>query len=81
MFKLNWAAFGGGTKTGNSNLPKSNQQEIQVYVGNLESTVTEHKLLELFKSKYPSAFNAKIKTDTATKVSKGYGFVKFTSND
>jgi RNA recognition motif-containing protein len=81
LFKLNWAAYGGGSKTGTLNPSKNNQQEIQVYVGDLDPTVTEHKLLEFFKSRYPSAFNAKIITDTATKVSKGYGFVKFNSNE
>jgi RNA recognition motif-containing protein len=37
--------------------------------------------LEFFRSKYPSAYNAKIITDTATKLSKGYGFVKFTNQE
>ena len=31
----------------------------------------------MFKNKYPSVFNAKIITDTVTKLNKGYGFVKF----
>ena len=43
--------------------------------------MTEHKLLELFKIKYPSAFNAKIITDNLTKISKGYGFVRFNNSD
>jgi len=33
QFKLNWAAYGGGTKVGNINLTKTNPQEMQVYVG------------------------------------------------
>ncbi len=81
QFKLNWAAYGGGIKTGSANIPKSNQQEMQVYIGDLEPAVTEHKLLELFKVRYPSAFNAKIITDPATKISKGYGFIKFTNHE
>jgi RNA recognition motif-containing protein len=81
QFKLNWASYGGGVKTSVLHPSKNNSQEIQVYVGDLDPSVTEHKMLELFKSRYPSAFNAKIITDNATKVSKGYGFVKFTNHD
>lgn len=33
QFKLNWAAYGGGTKMGSSNPSKSNQQEMQIYIG------------------------------------------------
>ena len=50
-----------------------------MYVGDLDPSFDEGKLLELFKSKYSSAFKSKIIYDTATKVSKGYGFVKFTN--
>jgi RNA recognition motif-containing protein len=78
LFKLNWASYG-TSKSGSSN--KTSSQDIQVYVGDLESSVTEHKLLEFFKSKYPSAYMSKIITDNATKLSKGYGFVKFTNNE
>lgn len=48
-------------------------------MGDLDAAVTEHKLLEFFRAKYPSAFLSKIITDSSTKVSKGYGFVKFTN--
>lgn len=48
-------------------------------MGDLDAAVTEHKLLEFFRAKFPSAYLSKIITDTATKVSKGYGFVKFTN--
>jgi RNA recognition motif-containing protein len=54
---------------------------MQIYVGELAPAITEHKLLELFRMRYPSAFNAKIITDNATKISKGYGFVKFTNHE
>lgn len=50
-------------------------------MGDIEYLVTDHKLLELFKTRYPSVFNAKIITDTITKLSKGYGFVKFRDVD
>jgi RNA recognition motif-containing protein len=46
LFKLNWAAYGGGTNKGiSSNSTKVTQQETQVYVGDLDPSVTEHKLL------------------------------------
>jgi RNA recognition motif-containing protein len=79
QFKLNWAAY--GTSKTNSSSTKNNQQDIQVYVGDLDPSVTEHKLLEMFKSRYPSAYMSKIITDGVTKVSKGYGFVKFTNSE
>ena len=73
LFKLNWATYG-GAKAGTQGKVS---QETQIYVGEIDSSATEHKLLEFFRSKYSSAFSAKIITDTATKLSKGYGFVKF----
>lgn len=77
QFKLNWASY--GTSKTNSNV-KLGSQEIQIYIGDLDTSVTEHKLLDFFKSKYPSAYMSKIITDNSTKLSKGYGFVKFTNN-
>ena len=50
-------------------------------MGDLDHSVTEHKLLELFKLRYPSVFNAKIITDTVTKFAKGYGFARFSNTD
>lgn len=76
-FKLNWSTYG-TTKTSQINSLKP-AAEIQVYVGDLPLNLTDHKLLQFFKQKYPSAFMSKIITDPATKASKGYGFVKFSS--
>lgn len=78
-FKLNWSTYG-TTKTSHINSLKP-AAEIQVYVGDLPLNLTDHKLLQLFKQKYPSAFMSKIITDPATKASKGYGFVKFSNLD
>jgi RNA recognition motif-containing protein len=50
-------------------------------VGDLDLAVTEAKLYEFFRSKYLSVFAAKIITCNTTKISKGYGFVKFTNQD
>jgi RNA recognition motif-containing protein len=77
QFKLNWASYGTSKSTSNV---KSSPQDIQIYIGDLDPSVTEHKLLDLFKSRYPSAYMSKIITDNATKISKGYGFIKFTNS-
>jgi len=81
QFKLNWASYGGGIKPGSINPSKNNDQDMQIYVGDIDTSITEHKLLELFRMRYPSAFNAKVITDNQTKISKGYGFVKFTNHE
>lgn len=81
QFKLNWAAYGGGSKPATVSQTKNSQHEIQIYVGDIDQAATEHKLLEFFRSRYPSVFSAKIITDNVTKLSKGYGFVKFTNHD
>lgn len=54
---------------------------MSIYVGDLDLSVTEHKLLEFFRVRYPSAFMSKIITDNLSKASKGYGFVKFTNQE
>jgi len=81
QFKLNWAAYGGVVKPAPTTQTKPTQQDMQIYVGDIDAAATEHKLLEFFRAKYPSAFSSKIITDTTTKLSKGYGFVKFTNHD
>jgi RNA recognition motif-containing protein len=58
-----------------------NSKEISIYVGDLDPSVTEAKMYEYFRGKYSSVFAAKIITCNTTKVSKGYGFVKFTNPD
>ena len=81
QFKLNWATYG-TTKTANmSHKNSSSSSQMQVYVAELDYSVTEHKLMQLFKLRYPSVCNAKIITDNNTKISKGYGFVKFNNGD
>ena len=47
------------------------------YVGNLPLSITNSKLLEVFKRYFPSVMKARIITHNG--VSKGYGFVKFES--
>jgi len=50
-------------------------------VGDLDDSVTEEKLKKLFEEKYKTVVAAKIVIDNITKLSKGYGFVKFSNHD
>jgi RNA recognition motif-containing protein len=50
---------------------------VSIYVGDLDHSVSDSQLLELFQKRFKSAFNARIVVDPSTKQSKGYGFVKF----
>lgn len=79
-FKIKWASYGGGVKPHNVT-PSINTNEISVYVGDLDPSITELKLLEFFRNKYPSAFMSKIISEPSTKMSKGYGFVKFNNHE
>lgn len=53
------------------------QGDYQIYVGNLDQNVTNAILLNFFKNKYSSLIEAKVISDLATKISKGYGFLRF----
>ena len=50
-------------------------------MGDLDDSVTEEKLKKLFEEKYKTVVAAKIVIDNITKLSKGYGFVKFSNHD
>ena len=76
-FKLNSATYSAGKVASMGNFPKN---EFTIYVGDLDSTVTEEKLKEFFASKYKSVLSTKIVIDNITKQSKGYGFVKFSDH-
>lgn len=52
----------------------------QVYVGDLDINVTKQMLMDHFRKKYHSVLDAKIIQDH-NKMSKGYGFVEFSSYD
>lgn len=56
-------------------------EEFQVYVGDLDPSVTNPMLLKEFKQIYPSVHEAKIICDPVTRISKGYGFIKFSSKE
>ena len=72
VFKLNWATYSSKT-TQNS----TNQNEFSIYVCELDSNVTEDILKNYFSQFYNSVIGTKIIVDPSTKISKGYGFVKF----
>jgi len=86
LFKLNWASHGAGK--GNPNMgvqggqqfntyQGSNSQDHSIYVADVDPNVSEDILKEFFQKLYPSVVAAKIIADPITKVSKGYGFIKF----
>ncbi|EAS02100.3 RNA recognition motif protein (macronuclear) [Tetrahymena thermophila SB210] len=54
-------------------------QEFSIYVGELELGINEQQLAEHFRSKYSSVIGSKIITEPTSKMSKGYGFVKFSN--
>jgi RNA recognition motif-containing protein len=59
------------------NLSKQGEDEVQIYVCDMDLSVNEDQLKEFFHKEFPSAFAAKIICDSGTRISKGYGFVKF----
>ncbi|CDW85906.1 uncharacterized rna-binding isoform 2 [Stylonychia lemnae] len=95
IFKLNWAshqANGVGKNhqmNNHCNNHSSNQNgfgnqqqaDHQIYVGDLDANVNDQMLMVAFQKRYPSVTQAKIIVDPQTKVSKGYGFVKFISQE
>eukprot|EP00347_Sterkiella_histriomuscorum_P014913 403359035 len=57
------------------------QGDFQIYVGDLDPNVNDQMLLNVFNKKYPSVTQAKVIVDPVTRYSKGYGFVKFGSQE
>ena len=55
--------------------------EFSVFVGDLGPEVTEFVLVQLFQNKYASTKSAKIMSDPISGMSRGYGFVRFASED
>jgi RNA recognition motif-containing protein len=50
-----------------------------VYVGNLDQNVNNAMLMKFFQQRYSSLIEAKVISDPVTKISKGYGFLRFSS--
>ncbi|KAG0356987.1 hypothetical protein BC939DRAFT_506673 [Gamsiella multidivaricata] len=72
VFKLNWASGGSPVATAGAA-----GQEYSLFVGDLSPEVTEYMLMATFQERYVSCRSAKIMTDPATGMSRGYGFVRF----
>lgn len=76
-FKLNWASGGGlADRSRDERGP-----EFSIFVGDLGPEVNEFVLVQLFQNKYPSCKSAKIMSDPISGMSRGYGFVRFTSEE
>lgn len=82
VFKLNWAS--GGSSAPQENSFKSAGKphiDYSIFVGDLGSDVTEPMLFECFNKVYPNQVKqAKIMFDPVTKLSKGFGFVRFNTS-
>lgn len=80
VFKLNWAS---GTTPANASSngerkPQNYNDQLSVFVGDLNSEITESKLYEAFNGKYPNQVKqVKIMIDVNTGESKGFGFIRF----
>jgi len=76
VFKLNWATLSAGKVQAllGSTL---NAEEYTIYVCDLDLNVSEEMLKDVFEQIYPSVTSSKLIIDPITKLSKGYGFVKF----
>lgn len=59
-------------------LAKLGEEEVQIYICDMDINVTEDMLFEFFKNKFPSVFAAKLICDS-NRISKGYGFIKMRS--
>lgn len=70
-FCLNWRAFSSGDRRTDGG------SDLSIFVGDLDSEVTDALLHETFASKYPSVKGAKVAVDSNTDRSKCYGFVRF----
>ncbi|USP79223.1 mrna binding post-transcriptional regulator [Curvularia clavata] len=94
-FKLNWASGGGladrrqvlSSTSPNAMIANTQQSrdergpEFSIFVGDLGPEVTEFVLVQLFQNKYPSTKSAKIMSDPISGMSRGYGFVRFASEE
>ncbi|KAJ3029246.1 hypothetical protein HDV00_009690 [Rhizophlyctis rosea] len=74
VFKLNWASGGG---LGNPAAGMDRGPEYSIFVGDLDPTVTDFMLFQLFSAQYATCKSAKVVTDPNTGQPRGYGFVRF----
>ncbi|KDO17960.1 hypothetical protein SPRG_16633 [Saprolegnia parasitica CBS 223.65] len=67
-FRLNWGA--GGKRL-------ESMEDHSVFVGDLAGDVTDDVLFSTFSAKYASVRGAKVVLDQMSRISKGFGFVRF----
>ncbi|GJP44619.1 hypothetical protein CLOM_g3992 [Closterium sp. NIES-68] len=77
-FRINWAAFGAGEKGGGR---PADGQEFSIFVGDLAPDVNDYLLSETFRCRYGSVRGAKVVVDNVSGRTKGYGFVRFSSEE
>lgn len=73
-YRLNWAMHNAGINRSDP----SQGQTYQMFVGDLDSEVTDMHLDSAFRPRYPSVHSTRVVMDLNTGRSKGFGFVKFT---
>lgn len=82
--KLNWASGSNSLQQDNAKqggrFSSKSQNDYSIFVGDLGMDVSETLLFESFNRNYPGQIKqVKIMIDPVTKLSKGFGFVKFAS--
>lgn len=77
VLKLSKAVHNSGSKSGNNTFSTNTHGESQVYVCDMDISVTEEELKDFFSKFYLSVSSTKIVSDPKTRMSKGYGFVRF----
>ena len=81
LFRLNWVKGQKNQKIANQNITftvnKFFNNILQLYVGNIDKSITEEEIKEFFFKKYSSIIRLKLMKDIETNKSKGYGFIIF----
>ena len=76
IFKLNWAS-GTSFSSNNGTSSRNESVEYSIYVCDLPPTLNDYQLFAMFQGRYPTCKGARIVYDPLTRLSKGYGFVRF----
>ncbi|KAG6965600.1 hypothetical protein JG688_00007129 [Phytophthora aleatoria] len=71
-FRMNWGAGGRRIET---------SDDHSIFVGDLAPDVTDELLLSAFSSRFTTVRGAKVVMDPVTRMSKGFGFVRFGSKE
>ena len=80
--KLNWIKKQDNKKSNNTNKYTVSLKfyiYLQLYVGNLDKSITEEELKLFFQERYSSIVKVTIIKDKLTNKSKGYAFIEFTN--